>query len=49
MPHTCLDASLLVSTDSKCYASVFPHHHQVDPEELTLVYNLKKLMKNNWV
>lgn len=22
---------------------------QVDPEELTLVYNLRKLMKNNWV
>lgn len=22
---------------------------QVDPEELTLVYNLRKLMKNDWV
>lgn len=23
--------------------------HQVDPEELTLVYNLKKMMTNDWV
>lgn len=23
--------------------------HQVSPEELTLVYNLRKMMMNNWV
>lgn len=25
------------------------HLHQVSPEELTLVYNLRKIMMNNWV
>lgn len=49
LPHACVDASLSVSTDGKCCVSVFPHHHKVDPEELTLVYNLRKLMTNNWV
>lgn len=28
---------------------IFHAAMKVDPEELTLVYNLKKLMKNNWV
>lgn len=27
-----------------CFAS-----RQVDPEELTLIYNLRKLMRNDWV
>lgn len=25
------------------------HCYQVDPEELTLIYNLRKLMRNDWV
>lgn len=28
---------------------LFCHCYQVDPEELTLVYNLRKLMRNDWV
>lgn len=46
MPNTCLHA---FSTDRKSYVSLFLAVHQVDPEELTLVYNLRKLMKNDWV
>ena len=47
-PHICLYASLSVSTDKTSYVSL-SYCYQVDPEELTLVYNLKKLMTNDWV
>lgn len=49
MLHTRLHASLSASTDRKAHVFVFLTVRQVDPEELTLVYNLKKLMKNDWV
>lgn len=46
MPHTCLHA---FSTYRMSYVSVFLAVYQVDPEELTVIHNLRKLMKNDWV